>query len=645
MRNSIKVLIVDDDRSSAQLMSEVVQRMGLKAVVTAKPADALNVAKLQTVHAAIVDVLLPKMSGVDLATEFRKTKFAENPVILVSGVFKDKAFAGEAMAKSGAIDFLFKPYGAEDLMKALEKALATQLVGEKWNVQSLLTRELKTARERAKAIERLEKIRGLEFPFVLSILTEARISGHLNIVNDNGEIFGVTLSRGTVAEVDSSESQSTGVLALISNGYLAQEDWDAFQGVGKRKFSLERLIQEGLVSPHAVGFAKREQIIDDLKSIFSSETIQVNFVRQDDVEDANAGLVSMADLLKQISGNLGEFFPTDYLEQFYAPIANSPIQITGAPAQLSAVWRHPTFAPLDHLRQTVENGGTLAEALAADSSTSDAVYAGLHFLVLNRYVIFEDRARTQESANMIERYRKLFSELNNQSPDQIFAYFGGAERLNPVTVERIFNDYKRGNHPDQLPKDAPAELVEICRKCFALVESARAVMVDDEKREKLFASKRIEQDERGKRATELQVKGLELLRKGQFANAIETLTEAENQSPSTLTFLIRTWAEVKGGAINSKARLLERIKKIESLTGDDRRSAFYHMALGVCKKAVGDQTATQCFERVLELDGSFVEARREMNASQGAAARDKKADLLTGDLSTVISQLFRRKAE
>lgn len=644
MRNSIKVLVVDDDRGSAQLISEVVTRMGLKAVVTAKPADALNVAKLQTVHAAVVDVLLPKMSGVDLATEFRRTKFGENPVILVSGVFKDKAFAGEAIAKSGAVDFLFKPYGAEELMKALQSALAAQLTQEKWNVQSLLTRELKTARERAKAIERLEKIRGLEFPFVLSILTEARISGHLNIVNDNGEIFGVTLSRGTVAEVDSSESQSTGVLSLISNGYLAQEDWDAFQGAGKRKFSLERLIQEGLVSPHAVSFAKREQIIDDLKSIFSSETIQVNFVRQDDVEDANSGLVSMADLLKQISGSLGEFFPTEYLEQFYVPIANSSMLITGSPAQLSAVWRHPTFAPLGQLREAVEHGQTLADALKADPGASAAVYAGLHFLVLNRYVLFEDRARTQDFAKMIERYQKMFSELDGRSPDQVFAYFGGAERLNPVTVERIFTEYKRGNHPDHLPKDSPADLIEICAKCMTLVENARVVMVDDVKRQQLFDSQRVQQDERGKRATELQVKGLDLLRKGQFPVAIETLTEAERQSPSTLTFLIRTWAEVKGGAINSKARLQERVKKIESLTGDDRRSAYFFMALGVCKKALGDQTAVQCFEKVIEMDPSFVEARRELNAA-GGAPRGGKADLLTGDLSTVISQLFRRKAE
>ena len=35
---------------------------------------------------------LPKMTGVELVNEFRKTKFAENPVVFVSGVFKDKTY-------------------------------------------------------------------------------------------------------------------------------------------------------------------------------------------------------------------------------------------------------------------------------------------------------------------------------------------------------------------------------------------------------------------------------------------------------------------------------------------------------------------------------------------------------------------------
>src|SRR5665213_867647 len=168
MRNSVKVLIVDDDKASAQALSEIVKRMGFKPVVATKPLDALNVVRLQTVHAAIVDVLLPKMTGVELVTEFRRTKFADNPVVFISGVFKDKAFAAETIKKTQAVDFLFKPISVDTLIETLSRSMQNLLSAERWSVQSLLTRKLNSDRERAKAIENLEQIKGLDFPFVLS---------------------------------------------------------------------------------------------------------------------------------------------------------------------------------------------------------------------------------------------------------------------------------------------------------------------------------------------------------------------------------------------------------------------------------------------------------------------------------------------
>src|SRR4051812_13400756 len=131
MKNTIKVLIVDDDKSTTQMLSEIVKKMGFKPVVAAKPVDALNVVKLQTVHAAILDVLLPKMTGVELAQEIRKTKFADNPIVFVSGVFKDKAFSNDTLQKTAAVGFLTKPFNVDDLMKLLNSAMQSLLSVER----------------------------------------------------------------------------------------------------------------------------------------------------------------------------------------------------------------------------------------------------------------------------------------------------------------------------------------------------------------------------------------------------------------------------------------------------------------------------------------------------------------------------------
>lgn len=648
MKNALKILIVDDDKSSSNLLAEVVKRMGFKPIVVAKATDGLNVAKLQTVHAAIIDVLLPKMSGVDLAIEFRKTKFAENPIIFVSGVFKDKTFKDEALKKSDAVDFLFKPFGAEDLQTALSKALAGMLTTEKMSVQSLLVRRLNSTRERAKAIEHLEQVRGQEFPFVLSILMDAQLSGHLNIVNDGGEIFGVTLANGTISEVDSTESQATGVLALINNGFLAQEDWDEFQKQGKKRFPLERLVQEGLVSPHAVAVAKHEQILYDFRTICSAQSMQLNFVPQDDHDETPKYAVTMKELLRLLAGSMEEFFPQAYLAEFYSAVLKSPMQLTKPQEDMHSVWGSRVFAPLTALRTAVETGGTIESALTAHPKMLSQVYQCLHYLVLSRIVIFDDLNHSKQLVNLQERFQQLFDELNGKTPDKVFEYFGGSsDRLTPSFIQKMFDDYERSNLPEHLPSDASPELVELCRRCHEMVVKAKEVMLDDEKRAALYESNKAESQQKLRKSNELTAQGLELLRKGQFQQSIDILKEAEASQPTGLQYVILAWAQVKGGFLTNKAELLALARKLEGLPAEERKLSYWWMAMGVVKRAVGDANAPSYFEKVIEIDNTFMEARRELNSIYpgGSAPRDKKLnDLLTGDITDVFN-FFRGKAK
>ncbi|MGE0526490.1 MAG: response regulator, partial [Bdellovibrionales bacterium] len=415
MRNAVKVLVLDDDRSSGNLLAEVVKRMGFKPMLVTRSLDALNMVKLQTVHAAIVDVLLPKMSGVDIVKEFRKTKFGDAPVVLVSGVFKDKNFAQEAMEKTEAMDFLFKPFGADELMSALEKAFSGLMTSETWTVQSLLTRKLTSEREMAKAVEHMDQLEGMDFPFVLSILMDVGITGHLNIVNDVGEIFGVTLVKGTIADVDSTESQSIGVLALIQKGFLVPEDWDEYQRGRSKRSSLERLVQEGFVSPHAVSVAKHEQILNDFKSICASARMQVTFVPQEDDEEPPKHAVTFAELLGLFGTSLGEFFPHEYLLKFYEPVKEAPIRKEASSKYEAAVWEQEEFRGLKGMRKAVEEGGTLASALTAHPGHERAVLLCMQYFVMIRCIFLDDIERTKSMQVMLDRYIKLYEDLQGRS--------------------------------------------------------------------------------------------------------------------------------------------------------------------------------------------------------------------------------------
>ncbi len=648
MRNAGKVLIVDDDKSSSQLLSEVVKRMGLKPVVVNKPTDAINVVKLQTFHAAIVDVLLPKISGVDLVMEFRKTKFGENPVVLVSGVFKDKGVSSEAIKKTGAADFLFKPFGVEELMSALKNAFKDAISVEKWTVQALLTRRLPTSREKSKAIENLEQIRGADFPFVLRLLWDPTISGHLNIVNEAGEIFGVNIMKGCLADVDSAESQATGVLALISKGFLNQEDWDEFQRTGNKKFTLERLVQEGLISPHAITVAKHEQILSDFKVICSAESLRLNFSMTDAEDMLPKHAVHMDEILGLLAENMQEHFSEEYLTQFYSAVFKYSIQNIAGWDILETRWNQALFQGMGHIKDVIRRGGTIEECITGHEAARARIFQCIHFLVLHNDVLFDDVTRAKDMNAMLERYTKVWEELKERSPDKVFEYFGAPPMAQAKVVEGIFDEYVKSNHPDKLPRESSPQLIEICKKCYDIVRKAKDVMVDEMLRSELVEKKKTEEAERTKKANELISKGLDLLRKGQFQKAHETILEAEKQHSSSLTFMIRVWAEVKANVGQTKPSLFETLRKLEALPPDERRSAYWYMAMGLIKKQLGDQTAASFFEKAVSADTSFTEARRELSVMSTAVKEDtgsKKVDLLTGDITQVISQLFKRKAE
>jgi len=649
MKNAIKVLVVDDDKAVAQALSEVVKRMGFKPIVATKPVDALNIVRLQAVHAAIVDVLLPKMTGVELVTEFRRsTKFGDSPVIFVSGVFKDRSFASDTMKKTQAVDFLFKPVSNDTLTEVLTKHLQSLLSAERWSVQNLLTRKLNSDRERAKAIENLDQIKGFDFPLVLSILMEVRSSGHLNIVNDAGEIFGVSLVKGTMAEVDSTESRSTGVLALISKGYLSQEDWDDFQKSGAKKFSLERLVEEGFVSPHAVSDARKEQILHDFRAICSAETLQVNFVPQEDNDEPPKHAVTLAELLNLLRGSIDEFFPPEYLTAFYESVLASPIRVVRSDEEMNTIWSDENFKSLQGLRAAVDSGQTFEGALQSAGSTQDKLYQGLHYLVLNRAIMFDDLNRAKNLNALLDRYTKLYNELKDKTADKVFEYFGAQSNSPSTLIQTIYDEYAKSSNPDTLGKDATPELRELCRKCFEIVTQAKNVLVDDTKKEILLSEIKAKQSENLKLSNQLMNDGLEALKKGQASEAFEILQKAESLHSNSRLVFIAAWAEIKAGAHANKPRLQELMKKCELATNEEKKSPFYFMAMGLIKKGLGDPMSAQMFERAVQANSEFVEARRELHKLQNPEKKTgetKKVDIFTGDITEIVSQIFRRKAD
>jgi len=142
------VIIIDDDDLVRASLQGMLKSVGLRSQAFANPKDFLRSQHADGPSCLILDVQLPGLSGLDFQRELADAGF-QIPIIFITG-HGDIPMSVKAM-KSGAVEFLTKPFRAEDLLDAIQQALDRDRARRR---QQGLTEELRnryqtlTARER-----------------------------------------------------------------------------------------------------------------------------------------------------------------------------------------------------------------------------------------------------------------------------------------------------------------------------------------------------------------------------------------------------------------------------------------------------------------------------------------------------------------
>ena len=118
MTNPI-VLIVDDEEMVRTALEQWLRLSGFATHVAADATQALSMLDDVRPDVVLTDVRMPGLSGLDLLRTVRERALASE-VILITG-HGDVPMAVEAM-RSGAFDFLQKPYVPDQLVKTLRRA-------------------------------------------------------------------------------------------------------------------------------------------------------------------------------------------------------------------------------------------------------------------------------------------------------------------------------------------------------------------------------------------------------------------------------------------------------------------------------------------------------------------------------------------
>ena len=115
------VYIVDDDTSVRRALGQLIRTIGLESQAFPSAQAFLDHALPDRPCCLVLDLRLPGPSGLDLQSALLKRP-RTIPIIFISG-HGDVPITARAM-KGGAIDFLPKPFNDQDLLDAVQRALA-----------------------------------------------------------------------------------------------------------------------------------------------------------------------------------------------------------------------------------------------------------------------------------------------------------------------------------------------------------------------------------------------------------------------------------------------------------------------------------------------------------------------------------------
>lgn len=112
------IAVIDDDESVRESLPDLLRELAFDVVAFASAEEFLESAQLGQTRCLILDVTMPGMTGPELNRELRR-RGTRIPTIFITA---DETVR-PSLLEEGAIDCLFKPFGEEALVDALQTAL------------------------------------------------------------------------------------------------------------------------------------------------------------------------------------------------------------------------------------------------------------------------------------------------------------------------------------------------------------------------------------------------------------------------------------------------------------------------------------------------------------------------------------------
>ena len=640
--NETKVVVLEDDKTLSGALKSLLAREGIEAFVTASPDEARNFLTQHRIATIFIDCLLPTENGVDFARNLR-AQFPKEilDVVLMSGIFTEVGFIRDSLRETGAVSFLKKPFANEELLNLVKKSdvVVEEAPHPRKILYRLFSRPDASAREKRKAVEALEDIHGFDLPLIYSVLVDAKLSGHLNIVSASGDVSGIVFSEGVIVGVDIADKETYLGKLLIESGYIRPDDLNEVLNIRNTKKIGEKLIQGNLLSPHGFNIVLSNQMSLRLSRTIVNENVRVNFVpgeveRTEPHIDSELFQVFLHDWIA--SKLTLEWLKTNFTQWASARFVRSPLY-----SQRVSALQMPLVSNLEGVIEKLVSGVTLAEVLDSKLYGEETFYKTLHFLLTRGLLACEDHTalKPEERTAVMRKMLQQFAQKNRVEIFDLMARMTSQSAENP---EKVYKEYLSLLGAEPLATEK--ELVVLYQQLLQLSKGAYdfARSGNREKMKEEFLRGEVEMR---LKAANFFEEGKNFLQRSQHREALEIIQKAATlDSRIDKLHLYLAWAKL--GLIEQSRNRAQTIKEIDmdlmQVSPEDKFDALYSFVMGLSWKVKGDLTAARkAFEKSIALDNTMIVARREMTVL--SSMEPAKTDLFNDDLTALVGNFFTRK--